>query len=134
MKRSEINKFSFPEFAYHLFINILTDKVVPEKVTEANRQVSIASDKGGKANDLNSGAYFASTYTSVPPTPKIQPPKSDATDRRQIEAHNEDKSHTTKEVLGDIKRKHYKEKQKKEEKNMEPGPSGITLVGKVRKH
>ena len=50
----------------------------------------------------------------------IPQPKIDATDRRQIEAQNEDKSHTTKEALDDIKRTHYKEKRKKEQNNMDP--------------
>ena len=47
----------------------------------------------------------------------IPQPKIDATDRRQIEAQNEDKSHTTKEALDDIKRTHYKEKRKKDQNN-----------------
>ena len=44
--------------------------------------------------------------------------KIDATDRRQIEAQNEDRSRTTKEELDDIKRTHYKEKKKKEQRIM----------------
>ena len=79
-----------------------------------------------------SGAVTPSPLWSS--TPKIPQPKIDATDRRQIEALNEDKSYTTKEALDDIKRTHYKEKKKKEQNNMEPGPSEMNLVGKVRKH
>ena len=44
---------------------------------------------------------------------------TDATDRRHIEAQNEDKSRTTKEALDDIKRIHYKEKKKKEQNCVE---------------
>ena len=66
-----------------------------------------------------------------PSTPKIQYPKIDADDRRQIEAQNEDKCHSTKEELDDIKRTHYKEKKKKEQLSMEPGPSGINTQGLV---
>ena len=76
---------------------------------------------------------MATTNPWSPSTPKIQQPKIDATDRSQIEAQNEDKSHTTKEQLDDIKRTHYKEKKKKEQSNMEPGPSGINTQGWVSK-
>ena len=66
---------------------------------------------------VTSGA--ASTHSLHPPTTMMLQPKIDATDRRQIEAQNEDKSHTTKEALDDIKRTHYKEKRKKEQNVME---------------
>ena len=72
-------------------------------------------------------------FNLLPPTPKITQTKIDATDRRQIESQNEDKSYTTKETLDDIKHIHYKEKKKKEQNNMEPGPSGLNLQEKVRK-
>ena len=62
----------------------------------------------------------------------IPQPKIDATDRRQIEAQNEDKSHTTKEALDDIKRTHYKEKLKKEQKYMERYQTGHNPSGPVR--
>ena len=52
-------------------------------------------------------------------TPKLPQPKIDATDRRNIEAANEDKSRTTKEALADIKRVHQKETKKKEQNNAE---------------
>ena len=73
----------------------------------------------------------SNTWSST--TPKIQQPKVDATNRRQIEAQNEDKSHTTKEELDDIKCTHYKEKAKKEQSIMEPGPSGINNQRQVSK-
>ena len=76
---------------------------------------------------------MATTNTWSPSSPKMQQPKIDATDRRQIEAQNDDKSHSTKEELDDIKRTHYKEKKKKEQLNMEPGPSGINTQGWVRR-
>ena len=62
---------------------------------------------------------------SLPPTLKIPQPKIDATDRRQIESHNEDRSHTTKEELDDIKRTHYKEKKKNEQSNMDHCPTAM---------
>ena len=74
---------------------------------------------------------MASAHNLHPPTPNIPQSKPDATDRRNIEALNEDKSHTTKEALDDIKRTHYKEKKKKEQLSMEPGPSGINTQGLV---
>ena len=57
---------------------------------------------------------MSSDYNLHQPTPRVQQPKLDATDRRQIGAYNEDKSHQTKEAIDDIKRVHHKEKQKKE--------------------
>ena len=62
---------------------------------------------------------------------KIRQPKIDATDRRQIEAVNEDKSHTTKEALDDIKRIHKKEEKKKELSNAETYPTEIDIQQRV---
>ena len=71
------------------------------------------ADQVEKRQDVSVGASnFAPTVTSTVPQPKI-----DATDRRHIEAQNEDKAHTTKETLDDIKRVHQKEKKKKEEQD-----------------
>ena len=78
-----------------------------------------------------SPAAVNSQYPMLPQASRASPPKIDATDRRQIEAQNEDRSHSTKEELDDIKRTHYKEKKKKEQSNMEPGPSGINTQGWV---
>ena len=67
----------------------------------------------------------SSTNNLLPPNPKtyyrtnITQPKIDATDRRQTDAINEDKAHTTKETLDDIKRVHRKEKTKKEQNELE---------------
>ena len=63
------------------------------------------------------------------PTPMIPQPKIDATDRRQIEAQNENKSHTTKETLDDIKRIHHKENKKKEKNDAEQSLRGIISEG-----
>ena len=89
---------------------------------EANQDIKTIGDKVQRKQDVTS---VASTNNLVAPTPMIPQPKLDATDRRQIEAQIEDKSHSTKEALDDIKSIHYKEKQKKEQDNQEPGPSGI---------
>ena len=72
-----------------------------------------------------------STNNLLPPTPKTPQPKVDATDRRQIEAQNEDKAHTTKETLDDIKRVHQKEKKKKEENDANLDQSGNASDGGV---
>ena len=109
------------------------DKTMAKKDREFNQQIS-----GSGVNDLrNQGVFPGGAMSvgnnSVLPTPKIPQPKVDAIDRRQIESHNEDKSHTTKEELDDIKRTHYKEKKKKEQSNMEPGPSGLSNHGWVRR-
>ena len=77
---------------------------------------------------------MAVTSTSLSPTPKIPQPKIDATDRRQLEAHNEDKSRSTKEELDDIKRTHYKEKKKKGQDNMGQYQTGNQTDGRVRKN
>ena len=103
--------------------------MAPKKVTEANHQTSSVAVQAKRTQDVK----YVAAYTSAPPAPTIQQPKIDATDRRQIECQNEDKSHSTKETLDDIKHIHYKEKKKKEQNNMEPGPSGLNLQEKVRK-
>ena len=92
---------------------------------EANQQISTVGDNFKSTQDATSVAAIAKTNNLAVPTPSIPQTKIDATDRRQIEAQNDDKSHTTKEALDDIKRTHYKEKKKKEQDNMEPGQSGI---------
>ena len=66
-----------------------------------------------------SPAAVNSLYPILPQTSRISPPKIDATNRNQLEALNEDKSHTTKEALDDIKRVHRKEKNKKEQTNID---------------
>ena len=92
---------------------------------EANQQISTVGDNVKSTQDATSVAAIAKTNNLAVSTPSIPQTKIDATDRRQIEAQNEDKSHSTKEALDDIKSIHYKEKQKKEQDNQEPGPSGM---------
>ena len=80
----------------------------------------------------SSGAAMApgSCYLQQPPF--APPPKVD-TDRRNIEALNEDKSRTTKEELDDIKHTHYKEKKKKEQHDMEtPNRSVVSKKTELR--
>ena len=115
------------------------DNTASQNEPEADYQISAFGNKVVNVwyvkniQNLNSGAAMASTSTLLPATPKMPQPKIDATDRRQIEAQNEDKFHTTKDTLDDIKRTHYKEKKKKEQLNTEPGPSGINTQGWVSK-
>ena len=108
------------------------DKVTSKKEKETNQPINIVGNMVmGKQQDLISGAAMASTSNMLQAPPKIPQTKIDATDRRQAEAQNEDKSHTTKEELDDIKRTHYKEKKKKDHDNMAPCQSGINTPGRV---
>ena len=92
-------------------------------IRAANQQISTAA-QAHQAERKQHAVFaprpitaYAQTFGS--PSPTVPRPQIDATDRRQIEAVNEDKSHTTKEALDDIKRIHYNEKKKKEQNNME---------------
>ena len=109
------------------------DKVPSKKEKESNQNIAAVGGREAKKNNVHSGSAMTSTNNLLSSTHQIQPPKIDAIDRRQIEAQNEEKSHTTKEELDDIKRTHYKEKKKKEQSNMDPGPSGINTQGWVSK-
>ena len=115
------------------------DNTASQNEPESDYQISAFGNKVvdvwyvKNIQNLNSGAAMASTSTLLPATPKMPQPKIDATDRRQIEAQNEDKSHATKEELYDIKRTHYKEKKKKEQNNVELSQTGINNGGWVRK-
>ena len=116
--------------------------MTPKKEKEPNQrlshQISAIGDNITRKQDVSSGAamtfsnYHSYTFNLSPETPKIPQPKIDATDRRQIEALNEDKAHTTKEELDDIKRTHYKEKKKKEQNNMERYETGIKIERAVK--
>ena len=66
------------------------------------------------------------------PTTRILAPKVNDPDRRLIDAIGEDKSHSTKETLDDIKRIHQKEKNKKN--NVELYSPGIISQSAVRYH
>ena len=74
---------------------------------------------------------YAQNFRSAYPTSPR--PLIDATDRRHIEALNEDKSHTTKETLDDIKRVHQKEKRKKEQTDIKLHQAGNFSQGPVSK-
>merc|ERR1712226_1586727 len=86
------------------------DKTTTKKDKEVHRPFSAPL---GQSQNQNASVQIPSNpYSSInlpPQTSKAQQPKIDATDRRQIEALNEDKSITTKETLDDIKRIHRKE-------------------------
>ena len=77
-----------------------------------------------------SGPVVPCAQTVYTPKPMVSRPQVDATDRRDIEAQNEAKAHTTKDELDDIKRTHYKEKQKKEQNNIELCQTGV--IGESR--
>ena len=132
----ELNRYltnNSPVF-YSTCTKINTDKISSKKEIEANQQItgqiSTVGDNAMGKQGVTSGA--ASTDSLHPPTTMMLQPKIDATDRRQIEAQNEDKSHTTKEALDDIKRTHYKQKKKKNQDNIEPCQSGINIQELVR--
>ena len=72
-------------------------------------------------------AYTPIRYQATAPIMQ----STDATDRRNIEAQNEDKSRTTKEALDDIKRIHVKEKKKKEQNSVESYHPLINSTGSV---
>ena len=76
---------------------------------------------------------MTSTSNLIPSTPVRQQPKIGATDRRQSEAQNEDKAHTTKEELDDIRDTYKREKQKKEQNVVEQCQPGITAEESVGK-
>ena len=116
---------------FSFYTKVPTDITTAKSEREGNHQISGVHREITRTPVVYSGAAMNSNYNLRPPTSNQPQPKIDATDRRQIEAQNEDKSHTTKDTLDDIKRIHYKEKQKKELSNMEPGPSGIN-IGWVR--
>ena len=121
---------------HSMFTKILTDKIQEEKDRETNQQTSLAVVKTERQEFASSAAscgfLVASAHNLPPPTSRILQPKIDATDRRNIEALNEDKSHTTKEELDEIKRVHQKEKIKKEEDNIE-SHQFTAIEGSVRK-
>ena len=104
---------------------IFTDKISSNKVRETKQQISTVVDKVERKQGVVYGPAVAYNYNLPPSTSNISQPKTGATDRRQIEALNEEKSHTTKETLDDIKRIHHKETKKKEQNNIEQYRTGI---------
>ena len=79
-----------------------------------------------------SRAGMGSSNYMLRSNPRISPPKIDATDRRLIDALNENKSHTTKEAMDDIKHVHQKEKKKKEMRIVERYNTRISSQSTVR--
>ena len=86
--------------------------------------VGAVGDIATGQQNISSGA--ASTKNFFQPAPMMPQPKVDTTDRRHIEAQNEDKSQTTMETLHDIKRCHNKEKKKKEQTQIEQCPLRVS--------
>ena len=115
------------------FTKVPTDKRASRKETDANHQIRAVGDEINKTQAVNYGTAMTSTNNLIPSTPMRPQPKIDATDRRQIEAQNEDKAHTTKEEFDDIRDTYKKEKKKKEEKVMEQCQPGIATEGSVSK-
>ena len=123
-------------FDCNMFLFIFLPKIAP-KGSETNPQRRRDANVNQKVEKQQQAS--GSGLTSLPisyqaaTAPTIPRPRIDATDRRQIEAQNEDKSHTTKEALDDIKRVHYKEKKKKEQNNSDSYQPIIHLGGSVSK-
>ena len=103
------------------------------KDKEVNGQIKTIANKVERKEDVAYGAGMASFHSLLPSTSSIPITKIDATHRGQIEAHNEDKSRTTKDTLNEIKRIHYKEKKETEENNMESYQPGMDSDGLVSK-
>ena len=114
-----------------VFTKIITDKTTSNKEIKANQQNSAvtktATNKQNVTPDAAELFHNFSTNNMLLPPAKIPRPKIDTTDRRRIEAYNQDKSNTTKEALDDIERIHHKEKKKKEQNNMEQYPPGTKM-------
>ena len=74
---------------------------------------------------------MAYTQNFGSPNPMVLRPQIDATDRRQMEAVNEEKYNSSKETLDDIRCVHLKEKKKKEQKDAEKYQAGAISEGSV---
>ena len=105
--------------------------MTPMKSKEPSQPISSNPVKEERKQGAIPKTVISSSH-DLPPQPKwITQPKIDATDRRQIEAQNEEKSHATKETLAYIKRVHYKEKKKKEQNNIETHQTGVDSEKRV---
>ena len=118
---------------FSFYTKVPTDITTAKNEREGNHQISGVHREITRTPVVYSGAAVTSTYNLRPPTPKKLQPKIDATDRRQIEAQNEDKSHTTKAALDDIKHTARKEKMKKEQKALDRCPIRTNTEGLVSK-
>ena len=105
------------QFTLTVFSVIFRPKIAP-KGNETNQQMRIDATVNQKVEKQQQASGSGLTTLTISyqaaSAPTIPRPRIDATDRRHIEAQNEDKSRSTKETLDDIKRVHYKEKKKKE--------------------
>ena len=102
--------------------------MTPLKSKETNQQISPNRDKVERNLGAIPKTALASSHNLLPQTPRVLQAKTDATDRRHIEAQNEDRSHTTKETLADISRVHQKEKKKNEQNNSETYQTGTDFT------
>ena len=103
-----------------IFIDKTPAKPIKDKST--NQKMSKIVDKAPiKERTVSGSVTPSSLYSSTSKIPQL---KVDATDRRQIEAVNEDKYNSTKETLDDIRCVHLKEKKKKEQKDGEKDQPG----------
>ena len=114
------------------YIQIIKDKSTPTKDREASQQIRpIVEDSRAAQTSTNNMPVPSITSNVRLPTPRIPQPIIDVTDRRQIEAQNEVRSHTTKETLDDIKHIHYEEKKKLEQNDIETYQLGTYSEGRV---
>ena len=122
----------FPNFTF-ISKTLRTDKNLPKPIKdkEAKQQIRNTEGRSPRNERITSEEVLGSPLNSIPPTLRIPQPNIDATDRRQIEAINEDKSHSTKETLDDIKRVHLKEKKKKEQNEAQIYQAGTISEGSV---
>ena len=135
-KRPFYSSISIHIFRYFIFyfIDIHTDKIATTKDKDANQQlINLANQLKNQNASVQIPYNPSSAHNLLPHASRTPQPKIDATERRQVEAQNEDKSHTTKETLDDIKRIHHKEKKKKENNDAEQSLSGIFSERLVRK-
>ena len=116
-----------------IYNKVPSDKKTAKNQREDNHQIRTVGAEVTRRQVVNSGATMTSTNNLHLPTPMIPQPKIDATDRRQIEAQNDDKSHTTKATLDDIKHTARKEKMKKEQKALDRCPIRTNTGGLVSK-
>ena len=116
------------QLTFNLNFHSISTKTLSDKVKETNldNDKAKAVDKTDRkqGSSSNSHPFITPSYNPFAPTSSSatrQPhnTKVDATDRRQIEAINEDKSHSTKETLHDIKLVHQIEKKKKEQDDIQ---------------
>ena len=109
-------------------------KFSSKKDDKVCQQVNIVLHRIDRSQGASSRALIgAANYVPMPAT-RILTPKVHDPDRRLIDAIGEDKSHTTKETLDDIKRIHQKEKKKNEQNNVQLYRPGIISQSAVRYH